>query len=80
MFQLSHLDLELFDFVARFLIDLAFASTVFQARFSKLFESFDPAIHLLVANIMFEGRLTIVAAISNTFLDDLDAFFLGGVS
>jgi len=80
MLELSHLDLELFDFAARFLIDLASASTIFQTRFAKLFESFDPAIYLLVANIVLYGRLAIIAAISNTFLDDLDTLFLGGGS
>ena len=79
MFQLSHLDLELFDFAARFLIDLASASTIFQTRFAKLFESFDPAIYLLVANIVLYGRLAIVTVVSNTLLDDLDALFLGGI-
>lgn len=79
MLELSHLDLEFLYFVARFLVDLASAAAVFKPGFAKFLETLDPAIDLLVANIMLDGRFTIVAVILKTFLDDLDALFLGGV-
>ena len=79
MLKLSHLDLKFLYFVARLLIDFAFSAAVFKPGFAKLFETLDPAIDLLVADIMLDGRFTIVAVILKTFLDDLDALFLGGV-
>ena len=80
MLELSHFDLELLDLAARLLICLASAATILETGFPKLLVSFHPAIYLLVADVMLDGRLAIIAAISNTFLNDLDTLFLGGGS
>ena len=79
MLELSHLDLKFLYFVARFLIYLALSSAIFKSGFTKIFEALDPAIYLLVADVMLYGRLTIVATVSNTLLDDLDSLFFSGI-
>ena len=78
MLELSHLDLELFEFAARLLVYLALSSAIFKPGFAKLFEALDPTIHLLVANVILDGSLSIITAISNTFLYDLYALFFSG--
>ena len=80
MLELSHLDLEFLNFAARFLVDLASAAAIFKAGLTELLEAFHPAIDLLVADVMLDGGFTIVTAILQTFLGDLDALFFGGFS
>ena len=80
MLELRHFDLELLDLAARFLIDLAFSTAIFEASFPKLLVAFHPTIDLLVADVMLDGGFTIFTAILQTFPDDLDALFFGGFS
>ena len=59
MFQLSHLDLELLDLAARFLINLAFSAAIFQTSFAQFFKAFDPAVDLLVADVVLDGTVEV---------------------
>ena len=80
MFKLFNLDLEFFNLAARFLICFASTASILKAGFTQFLETLYPRVDLLVAYIMLDGNLTIIAAICQTFLDDLNALLFGGFS
>ena len=80
MLQPFILYLEFLNFAARFLICFAPSATILKASLAQLLETLYPRVDLLVADVMLDGSFTIIAAICQTFIDDLNAFFFGGFS
>ena len=80
MFQPLVFYLEFLDLASRLLIDFALSPSVFKACFTQLLEALYPAIDLLVADVMPDGSLTLIAAVFKTIFNDLNAFIFGGFS
>ena len=80
MLELLDLDLSLLQLGPGGLILLALSAPVLQTGFAHLLKPQRPCAYLLVAYFILQGHLTIVFSTGQTVLDDLNTFFLRGVS
>ena len=77
--ELLNLNLRLLQFGSGGLILLPLPAPVFQTGFAHLPKPQSSCAHLLVAYLVLQGHLTVVLSTGQTVLDNLNAFFLGGV-